>query len=465
MCDRTEELEPAARHEHAIKYGRFDFAAPSAMFMTDAPTREAIWRAYLNAFDRFDRPGEYVPLLGMEMHPTFAPSRLGGDRQTIFKSRERDVPVSTQSPIEDLFDEYEARDDVLMEVHIGGGVPDWNHFMPAEEPLLEIASGFGNAEWLLQEALHLGYRPALCGGSDLHLGTMGGPRALETKRGRFRMLLSTRDCGLGAGPVAAVMADELTRDALWTSIRNRHTYASTFPRVYLNVKCNGAGMGDEAEVTDDLELTVACHAQEPIERIDVILGEHCIKTWRPQMLDFEVGETFAVAGIPPGDWLYVRVQQIDNEYSWSTPIWLTRREASHTPSGDWPLWNDPEITLDELTPDTQAAKHLPDLEEYLAREEEPDRVEHIVPVAIVHECNAKAALFYACLNPGRQPVAIRWFFEYPIPRLRVDWGWRTFGVRDCQRIRPDGKATRFSQRDPKWYEKEENLPTGRMRRK
>jgi hypothetical protein len=224
-------------------------------------------------------------------------------------------------------------------------------------------------------------------------------------------------------------------------------------------------MGDEAEVTDDLELTVACHAQEPIERIDVILGEHCIKTWRPQMLDFEVGETFAVAGIPPGDWLYVRVQQIDNEYSWSTPIWLTRREASHTPSGDWPLWNDPEITLDELTPDTQAAKHLPDLEEYLAREEEPDRVEHFVPVAIVHECNAKAALFYACLNPGRQPVAIRWFFEYPIPRLRVDWGWRTFGVRDCQRIRPDGKATRFSQRDPKWYEKEENLPTGRMRRK
>jgi len=211
-------------------------------------------------------------------------------------------------------------------------------------------------------------------------------------------------------------------------------------------------------------LSVVCNAQEAIERIDVILGEYCIKTWRPRALDFEAREELAAGELPRGDWVYVRVQQTDNEYAWSTPIWLKWSDASPATGGQWPLWNDPEITPDRLTPDPEAARHLSDLEDYLATEEPPSAVEGLVPVAIVHECNAVAALFYGYLNPGREPISIRWFFQYPIPRVRVDWGWRSFGVRDCQRVRPDGRGTRFSVRDPKWYEKEENLPRGRMRR-
>ncbi len=103
--------------------------------------------------------------LSYEAHPI-----PEGDRDIFFKSLNESIPPDFRLPMKDLEEKYGNRDDVFLEVHIGGRVPRWCDYMPKRERMVEAISVFGNAEWLLQEALDRGFKPAVCGCSDLHYG-------------------------------------------------------------------------------------------------------------------------------------------------------------------------------------------------------------------------------------------------------------------------------------------------------
>ena len=64
---------------------------------------------------------------------------------------------------------------------------------------------------------------------------MGGPRAVETFRGRFgyAIPMTQRDSGYGSGPLTAVMAPRLNRDALWQALTTGRTYATTGARILI----------------------------------------------------------------------------------------------------------------------------------------------------------------------------------------------------------------------------------------
>jgi len=325
---------------------------------------------------------------------------------------------------------YGDRDDVLLEVHIGGHPPEWEKYRTTRERLVEVASGFGNAEWLLQRALRNGYRPTLAGASDLHVGLMGGPRAVETSRGRFgySMPMKQRDSGYGTGPVTVVIAPELTRDALWHSITRGQTYATTGARIYLILSCNGQHAGGTVKLTDYLHVELTCHACAEIERIDLIAGDRCIHTWRPLTLDFTATETFEAERVP-GECLYARVRQTDAEYAWSALVWLERENAA-PPCDHCPPWNEHEAVELKSASTNEAKAYLNDLKRYMETEEDPTLFDEITPVGIVRESMGTAALFYCYFGPERRPMSIRWFFEFEIPKIRYDFGWRDFGWQD-----------------------------------
>ncbi|MDP6779584.1 MAG: DUF3604 domain-containing protein, partial [Candidatus Latescibacteria bacterium] len=246
MYLRTDKMDPLSRHQQGHWVGRFDFASPGAMSM-DPDKREETWEAWREACEQIDRPGRYVPFIGYEAHPACG----AGDRQVIFKDyKEEPAPPSMKSPMEEVEATYGSRDDVLLEVHIGGQPPKWDAYRPEQERFLEICSGFGCAEWLLQEALRLGYKPGVCAASDLHVGLMGGPRAVEPFRGRFsqKYPMRHRDSAYGTGPITAVVAPELTRDALWKAMTSRGTYASSGAHIYLSLTSNGVPAGGEITV-------------------------------------------------------------------------------------------------------------------------------------------------------------------------------------------------------------------------
>ena len=424
MYLRTPKVDPLDRHRQAVRVGRFDFGAPGPMALPfDA--REEIWDAYRAAGRQVDEPGRYVPFLSYEAHPS------EGDRNVVFKRLDEPAPdLQYRTAMPELDARYRERDDVFLEVHIGGHPPEWEKYEPARERMVEVVSGFGNAEWLLQRALQRGYRPALVGASDLHVGLMGGPRAVETFRGRFgySMTMNQRDAGYGTGPVTAVCAPELTRDALWEAMAQGRTYASTGARIYLSLECNGLGAGSAVAVRDTLRMALTCHACAQIERVDLIAGDRCLRSWRPNALDFEVTEEMDAARVP-GEWVYARVRQVDAEYAWSGLVWLEHPGPAPAGTG-LPLWNEHEPLDLKSIPANAADAHLPDLKRYLALEEDTALFHDLTPAGVVREAPGAAALFLCWYGPERRPMSIRWFFEFEIPKIRYDFGWRDFGPQD-----------------------------------
>lgn len=77
----------------------------------------------------------------------------------------------------------------------------------------------------------------------------------------------------------------------------------------------------------------------------------------------------------------------------------------------------------------EAARYLPDVLAYLRLEEDPALFSEIRPAGLISQGMARCALFH-CWYAGRHQMSIRWYYEFEIPKIRLDWGWRDYGVRD-----------------------------------
>jgi hypothetical protein len=93
------------------------------------------------------------------------------------------------------------------------------------------------------------------------------------------------------------------------------------------------------------------------------------------------------------------------------------------------MWNAHEpVDLALLRPNGAEA-HEAALCQYLGVEEDSEKFFEITPVGLLNETTGRSALFYACMGPEPTPVSIRWYYEFEMPRIHFDWGWRDFGMR------------------------------------
>ncbi|MDP6776564.1 MAG: hypothetical protein QGI83_07360, partial [Candidatus Latescibacteria bacterium] len=177
-----------------------------------------------------------------------------------------------------------------------------------------------------------------------------------------------------------------------------------------------------------------CHACAPLGRVELIVGEHCVRSWSPEDLDL-CEEIDLPDSELPGEWIYLRACQADGEYAWTSPTFL-RRDGEVPSPGDLPAWNRQEdIDLDAVG-ENDATPHLADLTAYLELEEDVERFGQITPVAIEQRSVGRCALFYCYWGQERLPMSIRWYFEFEIPRIRYDFGWRDYGAYDENELGP-----------------------------
>lgn len=411
MSADDEKMDPFGRHFQAHEQCALDFCATGPMSLPRINAQE-IWDTYQRACRHYHKENKYIPFLSYESHP----EKREGDRNIIFQSLDEPLPPLYETPLSCLEAIYN-RDDVIFEVHIGGSTPKWDTYDCSSDSMVEVISGFGNAEWLMQKALGLGKRFSVCGCTDLHAGLQGGPRAVETGRGRNGKILYQRDCAYGGGPLTASVTDKLTRGSLWDSFMKGRTYATSGARIYIDFTWNGSMSGETGKIKRSNEFRLCCHGTADLDRIDIICGTRVIRTYRPEGMDFELTDTVS-SDLLTGEWVYVRVRQTDEHYGITTPVWLeTGMER----------WNEGVYRFKEDTSE-QAKKYLPDLLEYLRDNEDIDKWHDIKPLAVVKQENAMCALFSGIYE--NTPVTLRWFYEFEMPKFRMDYGTLDNGIQD-----------------------------------
>ena len=161
----------------------------------------------------------------------------------------------------ELFAQFDGRDDVLLIPHIGGRYADIVGFHdPRLERVVEIYSDWERFEWLLEDALRSGYRVGFVANSDGHKGRPGASHPGAFTFGAY-------------GGVTCVLAESLTREAVFEAICQRRCYGVTAAqRIHVELAVNGLPTGAEARAEGPVTLRGRVVGTGALERVDVFRG-------------------------------------------------------------------------------------------------------------------------------------------------------------------------------------------------
>ncbi len=261
------QLDFCAFTGHAMWPDMYD-RAPETAFVVDFH-REGFgklqehWKEHWKEIAEANGP-DFVTFQGYEMH-----SCTYGDHHLI--SISDDLPlIYRDSPAELVRDC--GQDAIAIPHHIGytpgyRGI-DWDKHDSQVSPVVEVYSKHGcamdeNADYpyyhnmgprdthnLVDEGLRKGHKFGFVASTDHHAGFPGS---------------------YGDG-MAAIAAEELTRESLWEALKARRTYAVTGDRILCDFKVNDAWMGSEI-TADRRSIKAHVETEAPLDKIIVYKNE------------------------------------------------------------------------------------------------------------------------------------------------------------------------------------------------
>ena len=362
-CGRDRNGTPEENLDYCIDKGNFDFA--SITDHAETLVSEKTWTKLLKIIERYNKEGSFVTIPGYEWTSDLYGHRnvyLAKCYEKIFHCMD---PISS-SPKKlwlSLKEENQKAITVPHHPSLAHFPVCWDEHDEEYQPLVEICSNWGSSEFYdskspakiynvagisVQDALIKGLKLGFAGGSDGH------------------------DRPPGTGGLTGVFAENLTREEIFESLKNRRCYATTGAKIKLYFIMNNLlTMGDEIVVNPyqfeslyPLIFYISVEGTAPIERIDLLENNQVIfsydenyrnyNTWSSFLKDKEFFrvekrmDEFVCLEIPvfsPLRWYqsfsprnnlifdprlpnhtkfyYVRVKQKDGHMAWSSPIWIT----------------------------------------------------------------------------------------------------------------------------------------------
>ncbi len=121
-----------------------------------------------------------------------------------------------------------------------------------------------------------------------------------------------------------VYTDDFTREGIIAAMNARRTIAAT-DKIYLEFSCNGKPLGSIFETDRKPELRIAVRGTAAMKRVTLIRNEADHKVFEGGGRDFAADFTDPepVAG---ENRYYVRVEQVDGNMAWASPVWVTFRK-------------------------------------------------------------------------------------------------------------------------------------------
>jgi hypothetical protein len=267
-------------------YGMLDIVAHQG---NDFQVTDAFWEHINRMTKSTYEPGTFVTFPGYEWSGN---TPLGGDRNIYFISEGgrisrscRDLIPGNHSIHEDSPNAMQLFKNLKVQsgpksfafAHVGGRYADISMHDPEIELAVEVHSAWGTFEWLVEDALQLGYRIGICANSDGHKCR---PGSSYPGAGEFGSL----------GGLTCVLAHRLDRESIYAALKARHFYATTGNRPLIDVKLSAgdarkAIMGDVIDITEGDIAVPHLHMRvvgtAAIESAEVRNGTNVIKTLRP----------------------------------------------------------------------------------------------------------------------------------------------------------------------------------------
>ena len=325
---------PREFFEHARDVALIDFAAIADHNCAEASRLEGPFRMQMSdeayaqiqeACEAFNEPGRFATLQGFEQNRI---ASNPGHRNVYFRGT---CPgLFRGETLDDLYAYLEGHEALVIPHHhiIWGTRVHLDN--PKYERLIEMYSTHCSSEVKgspinnyattgskretgisAREILDAGYRVGFIAASDNHNGAPG----LSARPSRFTNIPYR-------GGLAAVLAPELTREAIFDGLYNRRCYATSGSRTYLDFRLDGQLMGSEIEVPRGASLPyeIVVAATDSIARIEFIQNDREGTVWTHDGRSFVrlKGELT----IQESCWTYVRVTQTDRNMAWSSPIWV-----------------------------------------------------------------------------------------------------------------------------------------------
>ena len=360
LCTPYATKEPRFGMEYARRVTFLDFVA-----ITDhiRGLNASKWEKQRGLVREFNKPGEFVPILGFESSHR---SGQGGDNNAYYRGfdpeyfwldREDMKGANPDVPLEELWSFLEQQNIDFMTIphHTGrrDKYRDWNkgRYSPNNEPLFEIYSMWGSSECYdsryplrglnseqpayFVDALRLGCRYGVIASGDDHT-TMPGSETSSALPGWPGETYSHKG-------IAGIFASQLNRDHLWQAMKERQTLASTYSRVPLFFEAcdNPAGsvikLSPAASERKMRQISVKLLSNGGACRLSLLRNGKVIHVWdsmlpsEPHMAEFEfvdkeAFESLAIHNAPflpqPFIVYYVRVDFCGGGTVWSSPIWF-----------------------------------------------------------------------------------------------------------------------------------------------
>jgi len=280
-----------------------------------------LWEAIKHQVAAFHEPGRFVTLLGYEWT-----SWIHGHRHVLYFGAEGEVHGSLDPEVRTPRQLWArlAGQPALTFAHHSAGLPvpvNWSFAPdPVLEPVTEVMSVHGSSEAadspaqvrgaipgnFVRDVLDHGFRLGFVGSGDGHDGHPGLAHLSPQYGWRVDSSGVER---MGNGGLAGIFAEELTRESVLAALRARRVYATSGPRIFLEVELR----------TDALSIDALGTAA--IDYVDVIRTGAVFSRTRVAP-EREVHGELAVEGLEAGEYVYVRVVQVDGGMAWSSPVFV-----------------------------------------------------------------------------------------------------------------------------------------------
>lgn len=338
--DGTGSLDDYFRY--AKEVSKLDFVVVSDHdFGSGPPWRmpQAVWQQMQDKADAFTVDGKFVAIAGYEWtsQPKYwtdvaqgSPSeRLFAGKPKFFNHKNVYFSKRTDPLFSAKDAAYMTPDLLAAAVLKQGGLVQNNHPSNGQEGRDQWAydpvyySVIANTEMAADTVFHKG--------KSFNIGVEQTVREFLNRGGQTGFVKGTDTHAGKPAARTAVLAKELTREAIFDALRHRRTYAVTHARIVLSFRIDGHEMGEAFETANKPMIAVDIQGTDALSEVAVI-RDGAILTSRnpgvPHAAFSYVDESFSGKS-----YYYLRVTQIDKDAdcnpscAWSSPIWVTARTA------------------------------------------------------------------------------------------------------------------------------------------